>query len=219
MATNAKTKIVVGLGVLDIARQVVSAWSAKQQAERDRIGFGAGLRSDLATFARDTRERAQDRLPDHFEWGVPPWRREPTFADRLRTWGPIGVVIVLASAGVLFAARWVVQHEPDEDEADAVTDSKVVGAIRAGSEAIDAGVHKVVDGGSAAAVGTASAVAAGSTAVKAAVIDRAKVEVDERVVAPAKKKAIKLGVVAILGLTAYVVLIAAAVQLIIEAVN
>jgi hypothetical protein len=219
MASNGKTKIVVGLGLLDIARRVVTAWSAKQQAERERIGFGAGLRSDLVALARDARERAQDRLPDHFEWSLPPWRREPTFADRLRTWGPIGLVVLFASAGVIFAARWVVEHTPDTDEEEAMTDSKVVGAIRAGSEAIDAGVTKTVEGSAGVAVGAASAMAAGSTALKAAVVDRAKDEVDERVVAPAKKKAIKLGVFAILGLTAYVIVIATAVQLIVAALT
>lgn len=214
---NSKTKVVVALGVLDIARQVATAWASKRQAERDRVGFGAGLREDVAALARDTRDRTRDRLPSHFEWGLPPWRREPTLGERMREWAPVALVAVLSTIGIALTARWIARQEPDADADEIGTNSRMVGAIRAGSEAIDAGTTKVVEGGSAAAIGTASVVAAGSTAVKAAVVDRAKHEVDERVVAPAKQKAIKLGILGVLGLTAYIILIATAVQLIVAA--
>lgn len=62
---------------------------------------------------------------------------------------------------------------------------------------------KLAEARSAAAVGTASAVAAGSTAIRAAVVDRAKHEIDERVVVPAKKKGMRIGILAVLGLTLY----------------
>ena len=85
--------------------------------------------------------------------------------------------------------------------------------------AIDAGVAKLVEGGSSVAVGTAGAVAAGSSAVKTAAVDRAKVEVDHRVVRPAKRKALLYGSIGAVGLTAYVILIAVIVQVVVGAVS
>lgn len=214
---NTKTKAVVALGVLDIVRQVATAWSARQQAERDRIGFGAGLKQDVASVARDTRDRVSDHMPDRLVWGMPPWRREPTTAERLRAWWPVAVIVAASSIALVLTARFVARHEPNADADELAADSRIVGAIRSGSEAIDSGVTKVVEGGSAAAVGTASAVAAGSSAVKSAVVDRVKHEVDDRVVTPAKRKGIRIGILALLGLTAYVVVIAALVQLAVAA--
>ena len=213
---STKTKAMIGLGLLDIARQVAHAWSARQQAEQQRIGFGKGLREDAVQLARDTR----DRLPDHVDWRhLPPWRNEPTRAQRARTWGPVAAVIALSSATVVVVAHLIARRDAEITLDSAASDSRMVGAIRAGSEAIDAGVTKVVQGGSAAATGTASAVAAGSSAVKTATVQRAKVELDSRVVRPAKKKAIVYGSLGVVGLTAYVVLIAVIVQLVVGAVG
>lgn len=211
----AKTKAVVALGLLDIARQVAHAWSAKREAERERLGFGAGVRADARQLARD----ARDRLPDRLEWGMPPWRREPTFGERVREWAPLAVVMALSTAAVILAARTIARTQPDGGPDAMATDSRMVGAVRAGSKAIDAGVGKVVEGSATAAVGTASAVAAGSAAIKQAAVKRAKDEVDERIVQPAKAKGIRYGSVALLGLTAYVVVVAALVQLGIDAVT
>ena len=214
MPVNTKTKAVAGLALLDIARQLVTAWSAKREAERDRLSFGHGLREDT----RRAVIRARNSAPE-LQWSLPPWRSKPSFADRMRTWGPVGLVIVLASTAVVLAARHVARQDPGVAPDDAATDSKVVGAVRAGSQAIDAGVAKVVEGGSTAAAGTASAIAAGSSAVRQATVQRAKVEVDHRVVRPAKKKAIVYGTLGAAGLTAYVIVIAVAVQLIVGALT
>lgn len=202
----AKTKAVVGLALLDITRQVVTAWSAKREAERERIGFGKGLRSDARQLARD----ARGKLPDHVAWSMPPWRNEPSFADRVRTWLPVAVVIAITSAVVVFVSRHVA-HEDMERDPDAVTtDSRVVGAVRAGSKAIDAGTEKVVGGASVATVGGASALAAGGAAVQQATVKAAKDQLDERVVQPARRKAVLYGSLGVVGLTVYVVLVAAA---------
>lgn len=215
MAASTRTKAVVALGLLDIARQVARAVSAKQQAQRDWTGFGEGFRTDARHLAHDLR----GRVPSSFEWGVPPWRHEPTAGERLRAWGPIAAVIAVATAAVLVTARRVAHEQPELEADEVATGTRVAGAIKAGGTAIDAGVSKVVDGAAGAAIGSAAAVAAGSTAVKAAVVDRAKVELDERVVAPAKRKAITFGVAGAIGLTIYVVVIAVVVQLVVVALT
>lgn len=213
---NTKTKAMVALGALDIARQLSRALSAKQEAERDRTGFGKGFRDDARQLARDARER----LPDHVDWRtLQPWRREPTRAERVRRWAPIAVVITLTSAAVVVVAHLIARDDRTIAPDKAVKDSRMTGAIKAGSSAIDAGVAKVVDGGSAAATGTASALAAGTSAVKSATVQRAKVELDERVVAPAKKKAVLFGSLGFIGLTLYVIVIAVAVQLLVDALG
>ena len=213
MATT-KTKAVVALGMLDLARQVATAYSAKQQAQRDRLGFGSGLREDVVRLARDTRDRLPE--PPALQWGLPPWHRRPTMTDHVRTWAPIAAIVTLASAAVIVAAHVVARRSPKDPDA-VVTDSRVVGAVRAGSRAIDAGVTRVVEGGSSVAVGSAAAVAAGSSAIRTAAVERAREELDHRVIEPAKKKAITIGVAGVLALTLYVVVIAALVQLLVEA--
>lgn len=217
MPVSTKTKAVAGLAMLDIVRQVATAWSAKHQAEQQRVGFGNGLREDARHVLRDARDHVPSR--SQLQWGFPPVRRRPSFADRMRTWGPVGVVAVASTAAVLVAARAVarrdVQGEPDQ----IATAPPVVGAVRAGSQAIDAGVSKIVEGGSNVAAGTASAIAAGSSAVRSATVDRAKAEVDHRVVRPAKRKAILYGSIGAVGLTLYVILIAVIVQLVVGALS
>jgi hypothetical protein len=203
MATT-RTKAVVALGLLDLARQAAHAWNAREQAHRNRTALGAGFAADTRRVVADARDRAPE-----LRWGMPPWRRQPTVADRARTWGPVGLVIALATAAVVIAARLVARQQPHDADAT-TTDSKVVGAVRAGSEAIDAAVTKVVDGGSAAATGTAATVAAGSAAAKQAAVKQAKDQLDERVVAPVKRKAMLYGSLGVAGITVYVVLIAAA---------
>jgi hypothetical protein len=215
---STKTKAIVGLGLLDITRQIVTAWSAKQQAERDRTGFGRGLREDARQVIRDARGHVP--TAPKVEWGLPPrLHRPPSLADRLRTWGPVGIVIAASSAAVVIAAHVIAKHEQSLEPEKAASDSRMVGAVRAGSRAIDAGVTKVVEGGTGAAVGTASAVAAGSSAVQQATVQRAKVEIDQRVVAPAKQKAIFYGSLGVVGLTIYVVIVAVIVQLVVGAVG
>ncbi|MEO6867342.1 MAG: hypothetical protein ABI200_04915 [Gaiellales bacterium] len=211
---SSKTKVVTTLALMDIARQVAQGWSAREQARQQRIGFGEGLRQDARQLARDARERLPS--PSDFEWGMPPWHRKPTAADRVRTWAPVAVVAVAATGAVIVAAHVIARGDREFKPDEASSDSRMVGAIRAGSKAIDSGVTKVVEGGTAAAVGTASAVAAGSSAIRTAAVDTAKDAVQEKVVAPAKKKAITWSALGIVGLTVYVVLIATAVQLLIE---
>ena len=164
--------------------------AAKQQAQRDWTGFGEGFRTDARHLAHDLR----GRVPSSFEWGVPPWRHEPTAGERLRAWGA-------DRRGDRGGDRRRARHGPSRRARAARARGRRGrdghaggGGDQAGGTAIDAGVSKVVDGGRGAAIGSAAAVAAGSTAVKTAVVDRAKVELDERVVAPAKKKAIIFGV-------------------------
>ena len=217
MPVSTKTKAVAGLAVLDIVRQVATAWSAKHQAEQQRIGFGHGLREDARQVLRDAREHVPSR--SQLQWGFPPIRRRPTLADRIRTWGPVGVVVVASTAAVIVAARTIARRDADREPDEVATATPVVGAVRAGSQAIDAGVSKLVDGGSSVAAGTASAIAASSSAVRTATVDRAKVEVDHRVVRPAKRKAVLYGSVGAVGLTAYVILIAVIVQLVVAAVS
>jgi hypothetical protein len=220
MPVSTKTKAVAGLALIDIARQVATAWSAKHQAEQQRIGFGHGLREDARQVLRETRDHFP-MLParSQLQWGFPPVRREPTFSDRFRTWGPVGAVIVASTAAVIFAARVIARREADRDPEEVAASTPVVGAVRAGSQAIDAGVTKLVEGGSGVAVGTASAIAAGSSAVRTAAVDRTRVEIDQRVVAPAKKKAVLYGSIGAVGLTAYVILIAVIVQLVVGAIS
>jgi hypothetical protein len=204
MATT-RTKAVVALGLLDLARQAAHAWSAREDARRRRLDVRAGVRADARRIVDGTR----DRLPDHFALGIPPWRNDPTFADRARTWGPVAIIVALASAAVVFAARLVARQQPHDPDAT-TTDSKVVGAVRAGSAAIDAAVTKTVEHGSAVATGTAATVAAGSAAVKQAAVKEAKDQLDVHVLQPAKRKAVLYGSLGVVGITIYVVLIAAA---------
>lgn len=107
MATT-KTKAVVALGVLDIVRQSAHAWAATRQAERDRAHIGAGLRADARRLARDAREH----LPARLEWGMPPWRRQPTLGERMREWAPLAVVMALSTAVVILAARSIARTSP-----------------------------------------------------------------------------------------------------------
>jgi hypothetical protein len=214
MPVSPKTKAVAGLAMLDIARQVATAWSAKHQAQQQRIGFGHGLREDVRSVLRD----AKDHAPE-LHWSMPPWRREPTFGEKLRTWSPVAVVVLASTAAVIVAARVIARRDAERSPEETVTDSKVVGAVRAGSQAIDAGVTKVVNGSTGAAAGTASAIAAGSSAVRSATVERARVEVDQRVVQPAKRKAVLYGTMGAVGLTAYVILIAVVVQLVVVALS
>lgn len=201
-----KTKAIAGLAILDIARQAMHAWSAKREAERERIGFGKGIREDALQLARD----ARGHLPERLEWGLPPWRSEPTLADRARTWLPVAVVVAVMSAIVVLVSRHVAHEDADAPVDEVTTDSRVLGAVRAGSRSIDAGVDKVVGESSVAAVGGASALGAASGAVHQATVKRAKDEVNTRVVRPAKRKAIIYGSLGMVGLTVYVVLVAAA---------
>lgn len=217
MSVSTRTKAVAGLAALDIARQVATAWSARHQAERERLGFGRGLREDARQVLRDAREHVPSRGQLH--WGFPPVRRQPTLAEHMRTWGPVGVVVFASTVAVVIAARVIARRDVERSREAGATATPVVGAVRAGSQAIDAGVTKLVEGGSGAAVGTASAIAAGSSAVRSAAFDRAKVEVDHRVVRPAKRKAIAYGAVGAVGLTLYVILIAVIVQLVVGVVS
>lgn len=217
MPVSTRTKAVAALGLLDIARQAATAWSAKQQAEQQRIGFGHGLREDARQLVRDAREHVPS--PPQLQWGMPPWRRRPTAMDRLRSWGPVAIVILASTTAVLVAARYVARRDPELEPDRAATDFMVVGAIRAGSQAINSGTQKLVDGGSSAAAGTASAIAAGSSAIRSATVQRAKVEVDQRVVRPAKRKAVLYGSLGVAGLTAYVIVIAVVVQLVVGAIG
>ncbi len=217
MPVSTRTKAVAGLAMLDIARQVATAWSAKHQAEQQRIGFGHGLREDALQVLRDARDHVPSR--SQLQWGFPPVRREPTFGERIRAWGPIGVIVFASTAAVIVGARIVARREEQRPPDEVATTTPVVGAVRAGSQAIDSGVAKLVEGGSGVAVGTASAIAAGSSAVRTAAVDRTKVEIDQRVVRPAKKKAIVYGSLGAVGLTAYVILIAVLVQLVVGAVS
>lgn len=202
MAT-AKTKVVVALGALDIARQLAKAFSARQEAERDALGFGAGFRQDAAQL----RHRVGDKLPDHFQWGIPPWRSQPTAKDRALQWLPIAAVIAASAAAVVASARWVATHEPDADSESVLANSRVVGAVTAGGKAIDAGVAKMAEGSKGVAVGGASAIAAGGAAVKTIAVSKAKDELDSRVIKPAKKKVVLYGTLGFIGLTIYLVAI------------
>ncbi|MCW2959942.1 MAG: hypothetical protein JWM90_329 [Thermoleophilia bacterium] len=212
---NAKTKIAIGLGLLDITRQAAHAFSAKQEADRNRLSWGAGFRSDAAQLAHDMR----DRMPAH-PLDVLPWRSHtPTAADRMRTWAPVAVTVVAATAAVVVTARHIARQDPDVAPEDIATDTRMMSAARIGSKAIDAGVEKVVGGSRAGAVTAAAAVAAGSSAASQAAVQRAKVELDERVIAPVKKKAVLYGSLAAIGLTVYIVAIAVAVQLLVDAIG
>jgi len=212
MAPSTKTKAVIALGALDIARQLAKAFSARQEAERDALGFGAGFRKDAAQL----KHRIEDRLPDHVQWGLPPWRSEPTPGERAMQWLPIAAVIAASAAAVVVSARWVAHHEPDADSESMLAHSRVVGAVAAGSKAIDAGVSKLAEGSKGVAIGSASAIAAGSSAVKTAAVSRAKDELDARVVKPAKKKAVLYGSLGFVGITIYLVAIVLLAQLLFD---
>jgi hypothetical protein len=206
MATT-RTKAVVALGLLDLTRQAAHAWNAHEQARRDRSKLGADLVSDARRLVVEARDHVPE-LPE-LRWGVPPWRRRTTLADRARTWAPTAAVVALASVAVIVAARIVARRQPHDPDA-VTTDSKVVGAVVAGSEAIDAAVTKTVESGSAVAAGTAAGVAAGSAAVKQAAVKETKDQLDTRVVAPAKHKVKVYGSLGLGAITLYVVLVAAA---------
>lgn len=219
MPMDTKTKALTGIAVLDIARQVTRAWAARERAERERIGFGQGLRQDVRRLASSARDHGPDFSRWEFERGWPPVHRRSRVSSFMHSWAAIVGVVAVAAAAVVATARLVARHDEDRDAVDAATDSRVVGAIRAGSQAIDTGVQKVVDGSSNAAVGTAAAVAAGSSAVKSAAVTKAKSEIDERVVAPAKHKAIVYGTLGVIGLTLYVILVATVVAVIVGAIG
>ncbi len=220
MPVSTKTKAVAGLAALDIVRQLATAWAAREKAERARTGFGEGLTHDARQLARDAREHLPDLSRWELERGWPPIHHRSSAAARVRSWWPIAAIIAVASAAVVAVAHVIASRADDPTEPTAnATDSRMVGAVRAGSKAIDAGVMKVVDGGSSAATGTAAAVAAGSSAIRTATVDRAKVELEERVVEPAKKKAIVYGAVGFTALTLYVIVIAVVVQLLVGALG
>ncbi|MBC7462550.1 MAG: hypothetical protein H7287_14430, partial [Thermoleophilia bacterium] len=185
------------------------AFSARQEAERDALGFGAGFRQDAAQLTH----RVGDKLPDHLQWGIPPWRNEPTAKDRALHWLPIAAVIAASAAAVVASARWVAQHEPDADSQTVLANSRVVGAVTSSGKAIDAGVTRMAAGASGVAVGGASAVAAGSSAVKAAAVTKAREELDTKVIKPAKQKVVLYGSLGLVGLTIYLVLIVGLAQL------
>lgn len=219
MPAGTKTKAIAALGALDIVRQVATAWSARERAQRERVRFGQGIRHDVRRLANEARERTPDLSGWEIERGWPPIQRRSTAATRVRTWGPVAVVVGIASAAIILAAHLVARRDEDRTVPGSMTDSRVIGAVRAGSNAVDASVAKVVEGGAALATGTAAATAAGSTAIRAAAVKRARTEVDERVVEPAKRKAITFGALGFAALTAYVVVLAAAVQLLIAAIT
>jgi hypothetical protein len=219
VSIDAKTKAVAGLAVLDIVRQVVTAWAARRRAEREQLGLGQGIGQDVRRLAHRVGERTPDLTQWEFERSWPPVHRRATAAMRLRAWAPVFAIITIAGAAIIAAARHVSHLEPEQQLDETIGDSRVAGAIRSGSHAIDAGVQRVVEGGSHAAVGTAAAVAAGSSAVRTAAVDRARAQVDERVVAPAKRKVTVYGVIGVVALTAYVILIATAVTLLVGAVS
>jgi hypothetical protein len=206
---STRTKAVVALGLLDLARQVARAWSAREQAHRNRTVTGASVKRD----ARRILESARDTAREHA-----PWHHEPTLRERARAWGPVALVISLASVAVVIASRMVARRQPHDVDAQ-TTDSKVVGAVRAGGAAIDSAVTKVVDNGSVAAVGAAAGVAAGSAAVRQAVAAEVKDQVDERVITPARQKAIRYGSLGLAGLTAWVVVVAVVVYLVLALIT
>ncbi|MCW2950346.1 MAG: hypothetical protein JWN41_1359, partial [Thermoleophilia bacterium] len=235
-----KTKAVVALGALDIARQLAKAFAARQEAERDAARFGAGSIGSLgsrfgaglgARFSdifsgglgaeiRDDAQRlthhVRDRLPDEFVWGMPPWRSKPEPHVRLLRWLPIIGAIVASAAAVAISARRISRHDADLDAPAIATDSRLVGAVQAGGRAVDAGVTKLVDGGSGMAIGGATAIAAGTSAAKTAAVTAAKHQVDERIVKPAKRKAILFGTLAFVGVTIYLVLIVGVAQYVVD---
>jgi hypothetical protein len=206
---STKTKAVVALGALDIARQLAKGFAARQEAERDALGFGAGLREDTKRLTHDVR----DRLPDHFRWGVPPWRSEPTPRERAMQWLPLAAVAAASAAALVASARWVTRHEPDAASDSVLANSRVVGAVQAGSHAIDAGAAKVAAGSRGIAVGGASAIAATTSVAATAVTAKAKGELRERVVKPVTKQVVLYGSLGLLGLTIYLVLIVGLAQL------
>lgn len=209
MATT-RTKAVVALGLLDIVRQATHAVAARQQARRDH----PRARSEaLARLAEESRERA--RAVARVVSGAPP---KVTLGDRLRTWLPVLVVMAASTAAVVLAARVIARREGSDPDA-MVTDSRMIGAVRASSRAIDASVEKVTAGGSAAAATTAATIGAGSAAVRQAAVRHAKDEVAERVVQPVRRKVTFYGAVGFVALTVYVVVLAAAVQLAVDAAS
>lgn len=214
MPVSTKTKAVAALAALDVVRQLATAWAAHEKAEQSRAGFGEGLGRDVRRLAAQTRDRL-DFSDWELERGWPPVHRR----SHARTWVPVTVIAIAAAAGVAVTAHMVARRDEDLESTEAARDSRVVGAVRAGSKAIDAGMMKVVDGGSSAATGTAAAVAAGSSATRSATVDRAKAELDEHVVAPARRKAIVYGSLGFAALTVYVIVIAAIVQLLVGALG
>lgn len=200
---STKTKALIAVGLLDLARQATRGWAAQQQSRREESTYG---------WSRTALARAHDYRPS---LGIPPWHRKETFGTRMLHALPLAAIVFAASAAVAATARWVARHEPAAGIDDARRDSKLIGAVRAGSVAIDAGVTKVAEGGHGAAVGTASVVAAGTSAAQTAVVDKAKQQLDERVVQPVKQKAILYGSIAMLALTLYIMAIAATVQLVV----
>ncbi len=214
MPVSTKTKAVAGLALLDIVRQVATAWSARERAREE-----AEQQRAVARFASGVRSK----MPDWSEWelerGWPPIHRRSTAESRLRTWGPLALVIGAASAMIVVLAHVIVKREERAGmDADPADERAMVGAVRASARAIDAGVTKIAEGGTSAATGTAAAIAAGSSAVRTAAVARAKTELDERVIAPVRKKAVLYGVLGVLALTVYVALIATVVQLAVGAI-
>jgi hypothetical protein len=219
MQTSSRTKVVASLAVLDLARQVASAWAARERARREQVGFGAGLRADTRRLAQDARHHVSDELSRwEVERGWPPIHRRARASDRARAWVPVAAIVVLGGVAVAVVAHVLVGRE-EHGEVDPEHDGRVAGAVRASAHAIDAGVSKVVEGGSGAAAGTAAAIAAGSSAVRAATVERARSELDARVVAPARRKAIVYGSLGVVALTVYVIVIAVVVQLVVGALG
>jgi hypothetical protein len=214
MPVSTKTKALAGLAALDLARQVATAWAAR---ERARDAGSRRLRGDVARLARDVRRELPEVPRWQLERGWPPITRRSTTADAVRSWAPVGLLVVASVAGVVATARVIARREPEGDAA--IADAPpVAAAVRSGAQAIDAGVQKVAEGGSSLASGTAGVVAAGSSAVRSATIDQAKNELDERVVQPAKRRAVTIGAVGIAALTAYVIIVAAVVTLLVGAI-
>lgn len=212
---STRTKIAIGLGLIDIARKLAQAYSAHERAQREQAAWGAGFRADASRWAHDVR----DRLPDHPMDKVLPWRHTPTRMERARPWLAVAATAAAASAAVILTARHVARVEETRDDEEIANDSRVRAAVSTGSQAIDAGVSKVVEGASAGASTAASAVAAGGSVIHEVTVQRAKDEIDVHVVKPAKRKAVVYGTIAVAGLTTYVIAIAVIVQLVVAAIG
>ncbi len=133
-------------------------------------------------------------------------RRNRHLPEHMPVIGALVGFAVLAVASASYAYRHDRQFH---DDADAFAKQ----AAKAGTAALQSGAHALAEGRSTVAVGTAAVAGAGKRVVQEKVVDEAKHQLDEKVVQPARKKAIFYGTLAFIALTIWVALISVLVQM------
>lgn len=202
---------------VDIARHLVRAWTAHREAEASstsRLAEDLGARGGrLRARSQDAARRAASHAPPSVQRRLPEWSRPaPWYSAHRSLLLATALVAALAAAAVAVATtgRRLAGAPPLVERTRGAALDVHERAVRGESP-----IRTSIDAGGAATIAAIDAVASDTSAAATAAKVAATDEVHHRIVEPAKAKATRIGALAIAGLTLYIVVVSALVQLLV----